>query len=407
MLRRAPLCVLLLASLLSATPAAAASAAAGPLTPQLAELARPSVRALGERAQALRLDFAAERPRQPGPRRRTGAGRSPAPKGRRGHGRWPLPGRGSSLSTRRSGERRCWSRRPTWKRWRRSPRVVSVEAVPAPLVAAADCEGGSVLSEGVAQLHADLARAEHGVERRGGHGRHPLRLLRPGDESRRRQRRAVATQAATDVETADLPGPASGCAGEEAPVHVLHEHTAATPEVFDEGRAMAQTVHDVAPQASLAFASAFNGELAFAQAIEQLAAPVASGGAGAGRDRRRRLLLRRALLPERAGRRRGRKGRRRRGRLRLGRRQQQPLRQPRQRNRLLGSAEIPRQRLLPGDRRRARLAPTDPTASISTRPPAAPTTPSASGSAPTAPSPSTCSGTNRGAASPPTRTPTC
>ena len=49
----------------------------------------------------------------------------------------------------------------------------------------------------------------------------------------------------------------------------------------DEGRAMMQIVHDVAPGASLAFYTAENSEADFASGIVKLAAPVASGGAGA------------------------------------------------------------------------------------------------------------------------------
>ena len=44
----------------------------------------------------------------------------------------------------------------------------------------------------------------------------------------------------------------------------------------DEGRAMAQIVHDVAPGAHIAFHTAFNGEAAFAQGIRDLAAAGAS-----------------------------------------------------------------------------------------------------------------------------------
>lgn len=44
---------------------------------------------------------------------------------------------------------------------------------------------------------------------------------------------------------------------------------------------MAQIVHDVAPHASLAFATAFTGEEEFAANIERLARPVEAGGAGA------------------------------------------------------------------------------------------------------------------------------
>jgi Subtilase family len=49
----------------------------------------------------------------------------------------------------------------------------------------------------------------------------------------------------------------------------------------DEGRAILQIVHDVAPGAGLAFYTAENGEADFASGIGKLAAPVASGGAGA------------------------------------------------------------------------------------------------------------------------------
>ena len=49
----------------------------------------------------------------------------------------------------------------------------------------------------------------------------------------------------------------------------------------DEGRAMMQIVHDVAPGAGLAFYTAENSEADFANGITELAASVASGGAGA------------------------------------------------------------------------------------------------------------------------------
>src|ERR1700722_9653360 len=88
--------------------------------------------------------------------------------------------------------------------------------------------------------------------------------------------------AATDVSTGDLP----------ATVNVLQEadpqqggcmnYGAPTQLPFgDEGRAMLQIVHDVAPGASLPFYTAEDSEADFAHGIGVLAAPVASGGAGA------------------------------------------------------------------------------------------------------------------------------
>jgi hypothetical protein len=83
--------------------------------------------------------------------------------------------------------------------------------------------------------------------------------------------------AATDISTGDIP----------ASVNVIEEATCQNyrPPIQlpfgDEGRAMMQIVHDVAPGAGLAFYTAENSEADFASGIAKLAAPVASGGAGA------------------------------------------------------------------------------------------------------------------------------
>src|SRR5882724_11067470 len=85
------------------------------------------------------------------------------------------------------------------------------------------------------------------------------------------------TTAAGDTTTGDLP----------ASVNVLEDATCMNygPPVQlpfgDEGRAMMQIVHDVAPGAGLAFYTAENSEADFANGIVKLAASVASGGAGA------------------------------------------------------------------------------------------------------------------------------
>jgi len=89
---------------------------------------------------------------------------------------------------------------------------------------------------------------------------------------------AAATHSAEDVATGDLPGAANTCTGESTPVGVLDDSDASGE---DEGRAMSQIVHDLAPGAKLGFATAFTGETAFAENIEELAKPTGEGGAGA------------------------------------------------------------------------------------------------------------------------------
>src|ERR1700722_8434680 len=83
--------------------------------------------------------------------------------------------------------------------------------------------------------------------------------------------------AATDISTGDLPASVTVVAEASCP-----NYGAPTQLPFgDEGRAIMQIVHDVAPGAGLAFYTAENSEADFANGIGQLAAPVASGGAGA------------------------------------------------------------------------------------------------------------------------------
>jgi hypothetical protein len=88
--------------------------------------------------------------------------------------------------------------------------------------------------------------------------------------------------AATDISTGDLP--ANVVVLQEANPQELGcmNYGAPTQLPFgDEGRAMMQIVHDVAPGAGVAFYTAENSEADFANGIGQLAASVASGGAGA------------------------------------------------------------------------------------------------------------------------------
>ncbi len=144
--------------------------------------------------------------------------------------------------------------------------VTGVDAVTealAPLVRGADC-GGLARSEGDEQLNAAGARSAFGVDGSGV----TVGIL---SDSFDRDPLAV-TGAAGDVASGDLPGPGSPC-GSTAPVRVLDD---GEPGGADEGRAMAQIVHDLAPGAAIDFATAFTGETAFAANIKALAGDGAS-----------------------------------------------------------------------------------------------------------------------------------
>ncbi|MFT3865914.1 MAG: S8 family serine peptidase [Solirubrobacterales bacterium] len=142
------------------------------------------------------------------------------------------------------------------------------------------CEGGSVISQGVAQLNVPAAREAFGVDGAGV----TVGVLSDSFDSATKsiEGKAIASRAAEDEETNDLPGLENSCTGQQVPVDVVAEAPSAdSSELTDEGRAMLQVVHDVAPEAELAFATAWSTELQFAHNIELLADPVADGGAGA------------------------------------------------------------------------------------------------------------------------------
>ncbi len=159
------------------------------------------------------------------------------------------------------------------------PRVAGAKEVLAPITYST-CPSGEVVSEGVQQLHAGEgvgeARNVFGVNGSGV----TVGLL--SDSFNRATESLeggpIATTASQDVSSGDLPGTGNTCPGETTPVGVLDD---TETEGADEGRAMAQIVHDVAPGAKLAFATAFTSETAFAENIERLAKPTGEGGAGA------------------------------------------------------------------------------------------------------------------------------
>lgn len=148
--------------------------------------------------------------------------------------------------------------------------VASVTPVHAPIVAGAGSAKpgtssvtpcfGAATSEGDLQLNAMAARDGFEVDGSG---------VEVGILSDSFNRDGAAdTDASADIASGDLPGPGNPCEF-TAPVQVLDDSTSSGE---DEGRAMAQIVHDLAPGANLAFASAFGGEPAFAENIGKLAA---------------------------------------------------------------------------------------------------------------------------------------
>ena len=147
-----------------------------------------------------------------------------------------------------------------------APGVESVTEVLTPMTGAAEslpdgaatgtintCQTG-IISEGDAQLKANAARSQFDVDGSGT----KVGVLSDSFNSLGGQ--------SSDVVTSNLPGPGNPC-GRTTPVQVLQDFGGA-----DEGRAMLQIVHDLAPGADLAFATAFTGELGFASNIRQLAA---------------------------------------------------------------------------------------------------------------------------------------
>jgi hypothetical protein len=114
------------------------------------------------------------------------------------------------------------------------------------------------VTEGDTQLNAALARANYGLDGRS------IKVGILSDSYNLDHN--TATTASQDIATGDLPGPGNPC-GYPTPVQV----TAEGPNGADEGRAMLEIVHDLAPAASLAFASALPSDTAFASNIQTLA----------------------------------------------------------------------------------------------------------------------------------------
>jgi hypothetical protein len=261
-------------ALAPASAAAMPSAAGGNLSPRLAELARPSVRSAPHAIQAAKLGLA---PQGPGSLLRQGNRVLAYVRFEEGAiaGLTSLRGTGAEIvSASRRYQTVTVAAKPTELRGLGgAPRVAAVTEALAPVTAEA-CPSGEVVSEGVGQLNAGgepgEARDVFPVDGSGvtvGILSDSFDLATEAADGSGQ----VATKEADDVASGDLPGAGNPC-GDATPVGILEEDEEAGEEQpADEGRAMAQIVHDLAPKANLAFASAFNGEPSFAKNIEKLA----------------------------------------------------------------------------------------------------------------------------------------
>jgi Subtilase family len=263
-------CAVGTAALLAAPTAASAMTGQGALSPRLAELAKPSVRSASEKVQARKLGLVAE---GPGSLLRDGNRVLVEVRFDRGAaaGAPDLRSVGAEvIATSPRYQTITAAVKPTeLRRLLTVPRVASATPVLTPIVTGTGAAGpvaalaptpcfGAETSEGDEQLRAAQARAEFGVDGNG---------VKVGILSDSFDRNPLApTGAAEDVASGDLPGAGNPCEF-EAPVEVLDD----SEEGEDEGRAMAQIVHDLAPGAELSFATAFTSLTAFAGNIGALA----------------------------------------------------------------------------------------------------------------------------------------
>ncbi len=129
---------------------------------------------------------------------------------------------------------------------------------PRSMPAQASCPTG-VVSEGDAQMNVAQGRATYNVDGAG------ITIGVVSDSYN--SAFGVTTTAAQDIASGDLPGPGNPCGFVNA-TNVISESM--DTDTSDEGRAMLQIAHDVAPAANLAFATAYNGLFGFADNIRAL-----------------------------------------------------------------------------------------------------------------------------------------
>jgi subtilisin family serine protease len=286
--RRAATCSIVALALayacaLAAVPAAARAAATRPsdgaLSPRLAELAKPSVRTAPPEKQAEALSLVAE-----GPGSLLREGNRVLVDVRFDHGA------AAAVDDLRAAGAEIIDVSPRYQtvtvaakpseltRLSSVPRVAGVIPVLTPFTSVSTCPSGVAVSEGDAQLRAAEARTTFAVEGTG------VTVGILSDSFNKASEAAdgsgpIATKEKKDIETGDLPGALNTCIGESTPTKILDDSFS---QGADEGRAMAQIVHDLAPRAKLAFATAFKPNVfGFADNVRKLAKPLISGGAEA------------------------------------------------------------------------------------------------------------------------------
>lgn len=143
------------------------------------------------------------------------------------------------------------------------PTLAGVGATARSAVRAAASACSPVKSEADSQLKNALAKTQFGVDGSG---------ATVGILSDSFGLTSSPTTVAQDIASGNLPGPGNPC-GRTTAVNVLEEYAPGDGDGAgtDEGRAMAQLVHHAAPGARIKFATAFNGELGFADNIRALA----------------------------------------------------------------------------------------------------------------------------------------
>ena len=135
--------------------------------------------------------------------------------------------------------------------------VRNISEATKPFKAQISCSGATT-SEGDSQLKADQARIKYGVDGSG---------VIVGVISDSFNGVTASPNMDEDILSGDLPGASNPC-GHTTPVNILVDYT--ETDASDEGRAMGQIVHDLAPGAQIAFATAWGGLFDFADQIRNL-----------------------------------------------------------------------------------------------------------------------------------------